>query len=342
MRMTRNRFKYSQHSHAFVDWRHIMDFSPQITKYLSPKDLKTYKLSRNVIFAVFILVVAYFSLNFLFPSQIFIFDFQNPNSSKNTISDVRNNDKDLLEFYSSTPENFSEARITLKLDKKSSPITDGKIEVRKSYKAFFYPKGESANINNENLFSSINLFSFGDAVYVRNKEKIHPVGDAIVFSSFGFNWDDVVPISEEDLGAYEKGKLFTFSSRHPEGTVFFAKDTEKYYIIQDEKKFEISPDLAKSFRRRTPVLIQEKGLEEKSGCALSKNFWPFNSYSCKASIEELAKYLGKDYQFQMKNSDNLKIDTIKVSLSRNINIENLRFTLSTIKRRLLTEYGIAN
>ena len=84
---------------------------------------------------------------------------------------------------------------------------------------------------NENLigFADGSLISYGVSVFIVSSGKILPVNNTITFSSMGYDWNDVIPASGDEISLYEKDKLFTISSPHPNGTVM--KDEKRNHHV---------------------------------------------------------------------------------------------------------------
>lgn len=436
---------------------------------LTPEWKKVANITRLAILSVFIIVSITIIFMILFPSQIFEFSFQNYSAMKNTIVNPRIGDLAIekgklpketsLDFDTDLIGDFSHVEISMTLDKKSSPLQAGKINVRKSYRAFFYPegaemalpsgllitadgkywivsgtelrefknsstmqqlgfskqmflsveqqaidsmpqgeiissmeypessfflingeyyqllKGQLVKFVSKNAFLSVadtrqaieksedflneyrlseGLLGFRDgtivsseeSVYLLSKGKRYPVDNTFTFQAMGYAWNDVVPVTAEELSLYEKQKLFTQASPHPDGTVFSDRKTGKYYVISDGKKSPISDqNIAQAYLRGTsPVFADIESLDISQNCILEKNFGIFSrKYSCTIPIEALREFPGNDYQFKMTSSSEIKLDHAETEFKKVIGRGNMLSSLADLKRRISnTYYGPIN
>lgn len=192
-------------------------------------------------------------------------------------------------------------------------------------------------------FSDGTLLSFDISVFIVSNGKVMPFNNPTTFLSFGYVWDDVVPVSEEDIGLYSRDKLFTIDSPHPDGTVFKTIENNNYYLVENGKKWPIQgKNILKSYLKKSPILTNEESLNFYNFCKLKLAIWPLNTISCSASVKNIAKYIGNDYQFKTALPSKNNIKSINIKFTRDINWLNMRDTLSDIKRRFLINYGYEN
>ncbi|MBP9751293.1 MAG: hypothetical protein KBD19_00340 [Candidatus Moranbacteria bacterium] len=120
-----------------------------------PKPLRNrFRVLRTALILVFIGAGTVFGYRMIFPSQHFLFSFENPNASSNSLEIPKTRDgtearkgnfpKDsTFVTYAGTVGMFSSIRVELTLEKDSPrPDRNPEISVRKSYRSFFYPEGE--------------------------------------------------------------------------------------------------------------------------------------------------------------------------------------------------------
>lgn len=400
----------------------------------------------------------------LFPSQSFEYFFLTPSALKNTIIDPRIGnepiskgklgDSKILTFNTNTVGNFSHATIEFELAKKSAAVSQADIQVRKSFRAFFYPQGNDAafpdgtllfsdgkyyivslgklrtfaNIqmmqqmgfskqmfwpvdqselsstpqgedikdNNypqgayffiddeyyqlteeglakfvsENAFRSHadvkqavaqtsdifanlslsekvlgfrdgSLVSSADSVFILSDGKRFPIDNTLTFTAMGYSWDDVVPVTAQELSLYEKQKLFTQNSPHPDGTVFTDRDSGKSYLIKDGQKLLLSGSkMEQSYLRgNSTVLADLKSLDTIGKCDVEKKFNLFKKkYVCVIPIDSLHDLAGNDYQFSLKTSGQIDLDHASVTLHKVIGKDNLNSSLVEIKGRIRNTY----
>jgi hypothetical protein len=191
-------------------------------------------------------------------------------------------------------------------------------------------------------FADGTLLSFDIGVFIVLSNKVMPVDNSETFLSLGYKWEDILAVDEEEIGIYKKDKLFTISFPHPDGTVFFAEDSGKYYLINGGQKYEIrGAEILGKYLKKNPIIVQEKSLDFQNYCQLKKIWWPLRSCRCAASLKNLDGMRGNNYQFEMQKDPELELADAEVKLYRNLNWENMRDILSEIKRRVLVNYGYA-
>jgi hypothetical protein len=267
---------------------------------LGLKNKKILSALRLTIFILFILGSLYFAHRLFFPSEYFTQSFENMNSLKNTITDLSSKEDNLV-FFASSDQEFSEIRVSVTLQKKSSSLKNTNVDLRKSYKAFFYPTTPEKHIPStldENL-----LISSPNAIYIIGEGKKSPFDNPQTFEGLGYAWENIEP-HPVDLSEYEKTKLLNITSAHPENSVL-ATDTGKYFLISNKEKQILDTKKTprvKDFKNN--ILVQEKSLEVTDNCQLEKAFLFKNRYYCTIKIENINNFSGKDYQFKLSDIDN--------------------------------------
>lgn len=431
-----------------------LDLTPNII--LDEKQQKIYFWLRVVLYLLALIVVFYLAFRLVFPVRTFSFSFLNPNSSKNTITDLRDFRGDFINlgnfkadednyFFVSWVGPFTQATAEFSLNKRSDATNLGSINIRKGYKAFFYPESQEVGFKEGSLFKSreqyyiisegrirefenlklvkslgfdpqsfwevapqdllINLpgtkitagdgypdgalfhiqdnfyfkkdselqkfsspaayssryplswaiekddeflktntvgeeiigfadgslISYGDAVSIVSGQNIFPIDNFTTFEALGYSWDDLISAGADEVSGYVKQKLINLSSPHPAGTIFYATDTDKYYLIQDGQKKPLPTKvIADSWLKKSPILVAEKNLQTEGQCALSQKSWLFKSYLCEADISALQDLRGKDYEFQFQSQQNFRTNNLTVSLRKEYSLDNLNNNLREI------------
>jgi len=323
----------------------MFDLTQEIV--LEPAWQKRYQRLRWVLYFLFVVGGIYFAYRILLPSQTFTLNTTNRNTASTTTLYDRGADQGNKLFNAFSNEAFSTANLQIIATKNTPSLSGKKIEVRKTYQAFAYPlaaqiENSPADIPADGSFANGTLLSFGNSVFVVVDGKVMPFDNPVTFLSLGYMWNNVIPATEAEIGLYQRDKLFTIDQPHPNGTVFLTRDSKKYFVIQNNQKIAITdPEILKTYLQHTPIPVDEKSLYFNLSCVLKKNLWPLNSYSCSIPVENLAKFLGNDYQFALDNIDVKNIQQADLTLSRNINWSNMRDTLSDIKHKALVNYGLA-
>lgn len=316
---------------------------------LNPVWQKRYKLAKIGVYAIFFLCLLLASYLILFPSANFVFSFSNPDSSKNTVVDPRNENGKLIRsgkiedgnkfvFDTNPLGDFSQAEVVFTLDSDSADINNNLTSARRSYRAFFYPEGEKINVPENTDFPR--LLSANDSVFIASQGKIWPIADATTFVSMGWDWNDVSVSSSEEIGKYEKQRLFTAKTPHPDGTIFSEKETGKYYLIENGEKREIT-NIGNflPYLKTKPIIVDGKGLEAKSQCELKSSLGFGKNYKCVIPIEKMRTLTGNDFQFEANFGNDVKISNISITFKKSFNLENLRSSISILKSRTAANYG---
>lgn len=204
---------------------------------------------------------------------------------------------------------------------------------------------ESGFLNNYQIaedflgFNDGTLVSFDISAFIASQGKLFPINNIATFESMGFNWQDLVPASGEEIGIYEKAKLFNIDQPHPDGIIFSDKETGKYYYIQGGQKRELKGSgIINSYLRKSPVLAEQKGLEAENRCELKKSWGISRTYSCEIPIENTRFLLGNDYQFKMESDSDIVIKKAGARFEKSLTWENLKLSLSDIKKRIIANY----
>ncbi|MFA5776896.1 MAG: hypothetical protein WC906_00390 [Parcubacteria group bacterium] len=211
---------------------------------------------------------------------------------------------------------------------------------------------EQASAKDENFLKSYPLseefFGFRDgtllssdiSVFVVSGNKIWPINNPITFISSGWNWNDVIVASGEEIGIYQKEKLFTIKTPQPDGTLFRGNDTGKYYLISNGEKHElIGKDVIDFYSKINPLLAEEKNLEIEEECNLAGSFGLSKRYSCIIPIDNMKDLSGDDFEFQSFFGNDIDVQNISVTFKKKVSVENLKSSLSTLKSRTLLNYG---
>lgn len=326
----------------------MFDLTREIT--LDKKNYSTYRRFQTVFYVLAVSAAFYVAYLILFPTRYFSFSFPNPNSTQNTIispRDISGNFADRgrmmgdtgMIFDAASPGNFSQVKISFTLDKKSELPNETSLSARKSYQAFFYPDGETPDSQNPDINPELpdgSLVSYGKSVYLLSGNSIYPIDSVETFNAAGFSWNDVIPVSSDMIAGYEKAKLFTLFSPHPNGTVL-ADEKNNLYLIRDGKKYPISADYLSKIKR-SPVKVSKGSLETKVDCQFTKNILAMRTYSCTIPLAELKDLLGKDYEFVLTSDTDLKLETIEANFETSVTLANMKTAFADILTNIKRDY----
>lgn len=199
----------------------------------------------------------------------------------------------------------------------------------------------SKYVVSENIlgFADGTLGSFGISAFILSSNKSYPITNAETFVLMGFNWEDIVTLDSEELGLYDKQKVFTRSYPHPDGTLFLDQKIGKYFVIENGKKRPIeSKAVEKTYSKQKPILADLEMSKKEVSCTLKKSFFNSRKYSCTAPLEEIESFIGNDYQIDATFANNVKIDEINVTFFRSLSWQNIRSSLSNIKLNIINNY----
>jgi len=184
------------------------------------------------------------------------------------------------------------------------------------------------------------LLSSDISVFVVSGNKIWPINNPITFASNGWNWNDVIAASGEEIGIYQKEKLFTLKTPQPDGTLFLDKNTDKYYLISGEQKHELaSKDVIDFYSRSKPLLAEEKNLDTKMDCNLTSSLGLSKKYACAIPTSEMKSLSGDDFEFQAFFGNDVDVQDISVTFKKKVSLENLKSSLLILRNRALLNYG---
>lgn len=301
---------------------------------LNKKNNKIYLTLNLLALFIFLIFLIFISYKIIFPSQYFTYSFKNTNSLKNTISDIKEAPNE-LEFFSSTPFNFSDIIITVKT--KNEPISIfniPKIRIKKSYKSFFYPESnslENLSPDQENILSSID-----NSVYIVGQNKKTPVDSTETFEALGYDWKNVSE-NKNDLGGFEKQKLADMNYAHPNGTVFETIENNEFYFIENNTKRkieEINPPV------KNPIRVSDQSLKLQKSCTLMKSFKFSSNYRCGVEISDFKELVGKDYKFNLTGLSSKDIEAITIEFKKSPSLDNFKLFLFELKKKILYRFGI--
>jgi hypothetical protein len=189
-------------------------------------------------------------------------------------------------------------------------------------------------------FADGTLISSPDSIFIVNDGKILPIDSTLTFLANGFHWEDVIRASSDELSFYEKGKLFTLNTPHPNGIVFFATDEKRWFMVKDGQKLPLpSEKIMRSWTKQIPVDVTLQSLDITSGCELQKNIWPLRTYSCRIDLTNLQNLPGKDFQFETIAASEIKVDSISAQFIRDMNYDNFLFSSSLFYNRIKNNYA---
>ena len=77
----------------------------------------------------------------------------------------------------------------------------------------------------------------------------------------------------------------------PDGTIFYAQDSQKYYYIKNKERHEIpNKTILDSYLRIAPVTVQQESLEKSIECEIHSHIRELGFFHCQASINPIENF----------------------------------------------------
>lgn len=188
------------------------------------------------------------------------------------------------------------------------------------------------------------LLSNATGVFIVVSEtEVRPVGSAEIFLALGYNFADVIPVSEEELGVYKRGRIMLLGDAHPDGTILIDQDTETDYLVDQGTKRPLLPGTYRDFLLRThhPIIVSSKNSRQTVDCTMTPNLFG-STLSCETPIIALIPGFGNDFELRIISPEkNIDINTLSLSFETAKNTKNMMTLLSQIKQRFLSRFGMA-
>lgn len=189
-------------------------------------------------------------------------------------------------------------------------------------------------------FSDGTLVSNSESVFIISSGKLLPIDNVQTFESKGYQWKDVLSAGEDELAIYQKDKLFNIKSPHPNGTIFKASESGKFYIVENGKKHLLpSTAIAASWLKKEPITASEKALEIYAECSLKKNLWSASTYSCEIPLDKFSGLAGFNYEFSLDSDTVIKLDALNIDYKKNVTKANLKSFLVGLYNSIIGTYA---
>ncbi len=190
-------------------------------------------------------------------------------------------------------------------------------------------------------FRDGSLLGFAGGVFMVNGRTIQPIGSPEVFLALGFDWNDVIPVSEEEISLYERGRIAIMDTPHPGGTVLLDADSGRAFVVDGGTR---RPILSESVRTRLlegrhPIAYSEAALALTETCRLEYGL--FRRYHCRLPVERFSGLPGNAFEISLELPEDANLRRFSASFQSSITPSNFRYALSQIKQRILGHYGLA-
>ncbi len=187
------------------------------------------------------------------------------------------------------------------------------------------------------------LTAYGEGVFIiMNDKEMRPVGSARIFQDLGYRFEDVQKISAEELGIYERGKIFLSGDRHPDGTLFQDTDSDQFFLVDQEELHEVLPGRYLDFllSKTRPVLFSTKESLSAVSCQMIPNTFSYGIH-CDMPITTISASTGSNYEIMITNNGgDVHLNKLEARFTTAKNQNNLHFILAQIKDTFLTRFGL--
>ena len=176
-------------------------------------------------------------------------------------------------------------------------------------------------------FISGTLVSYGEAVYAVEGSSLRPIDSPDTFLSKGYLWESVVPLTGDEFGIYERGKLYTQQQPHPDGTVFREISTGTCFLVEQGVRREIPTAILPQFVAVVPVPADIVSLGE---CIMEREG---KRDSCEITWNPGTMETGAEYQFVYHPETDTTLHDLHARFIREPNRRNLdRFLSETAQK----------
>ena len=190
------------------------------------------------------------------------------------------------------------------------------------------------------------LLSNDEGVFVvMDKETIRPIGSPEIFTSLGFDWNNVIPADGEELRYYQRGKVLSFDAEQPDGTLFRDRDTGAVSLIDGRERHRMENGNYTAFlsKKTTPIEASSRALETDATCVLKKHFFTLfgATYSCTVPIAVLDAFPGESYELMIRSQDDLHIASMNATFvidPANDNLPIIMRQLGQLRDQLRSRY----
>jgi hypothetical protein len=237
-------------------------------------------------------------------------------------------------------------------------LRDGSLHRFVSEAAFHsrYPSDAAREVSSEFLtrypvapdflgFRLGSLISFADGVYVVTSDtEIRPIGSVEIFLALGYSFKDVLPVNEEDLGIYQRGRIMLMGAAHPDGTVFEEQPSGQLYLIASGMRHVVvNPEYQTFLRSQVhPITAIEAADHVVTRCDAHTGLIP-GTLSCQIDLSSTTDTPpGPDYEITLSGSDtDIDISSIALTFETRLDMNNALTLGAKVKQRLLARFGIA-
>ncbi|MDP3957666.1 MAG: hypothetical protein Q8Q10_04155 [bacterium] len=186
------------------------------------------------------------------------------------------------------------------------------------------------------------IVSFADGAFlIVSDTEMRPIGSADIFLALGYRFEDVRPVSEEELGIYKRGRIFLLGANHPDGTLLLDRDTDTYYLVDGGFKHPLLDAPYRDFiiKQQAPIVTSSQASVQHADCTLLPGLFG-QTFACATPLDALRSGNGPDFEIRISQGNtDIDINTLQVSFNTEKSAKNMLTLLSQIKQRILTRFG---
>lgn len=179
------------------------------------------------------------------------------------------------------------------------------------------------------------LVSFDNGIFVVDGNTLRPIGDPSTFLALGYQWDTVLPASEEEIGIYKKSPLLDFGTTYPDGTILHEKETDSYSITKDGQKHPLPKGALRTFLLsiHAPIIdVSRDSLNTHAVCTFAPGILlTARTYTCSVPLDVLSPLQGADYEFTVTPDSAIHIDMASATFRTIVNRKNLSSVINQIR-----------
>ncbi len=187
------------------------------------------------------------------------------------------------------------------------------------------------------------LLSFADGIYVVSSEtEIRPIGSAEIFLALGYRFEDVIPVSAEDIGIYRRGRIVLMGTPHPDGTLFQDQKSNTLFIIENGYRRPVMDGDYQTFllSKMQPIRALESNDSQSTHCTATPTLFS-RSLHCSLTLDPLQSSIGPDYEITLSGSMvDIDIATLTLAFETRLDRTNMTTLLAQVKQRLFTRFGL--
>ena len=202
---------------------------------LDDKEHSHYQKFQFALYIFALLGLIYFTFLILFPTQLLIFSFLNPNASSNTLTRPRASDGQLimngkigmnsgLKFDASLLGNYSRAVVNLNFSRKSEIPNLQTLSIVKSYQSFLYPDAPPIGFKDGSLLKNNGTY------YIVSNNNLHEFQSISVVNYFNYHPEAFMDVANEELDFNSPGTIIRSGDGYPEDSLF--KINDEYYVLK--------------------------------------------------------------------------------------------------------------